>query len=596
MTILGERPLQVLLFCSALLTLTPGAQPQAGATEPPEGLAPGSWTGIREAYEAGRHAAYPTEAGYQARNPGQRWRTAFDGRGFLVEPDAGGWSWGLELGRYGFAGDEHTVTEPKSVLAEGHRVVYAWDEEFEEWYQNDARGLEHGYTVHRRPTRGAEQETGTLTFTIRIRGELQPEVIDGGRSVRFLAKDGTGRLTYSVLTVFDADGRNLPARFDRVTAGLKLSIEEEGARYPLTIDPIAQPAYLKASNTEVSDLFGYSVSISGDTVVVGAHGEDSNATGVNGDQSNNQAHGSGAAYVFVRNGDTWIQQAYLKASNTDASDGFGAKVAISGDTVVIGAASEASGATGVNGNQNGNGTPYAGAAYVFQRNGTSWSQETYLKASNSDTDDRFVPVAVCGETLVVGAYREGSASTGVNGDQNDNSAWQAGAAYVFDLDAPTGFPFCFGDPGSGTPCPCNNDNDGSVQGSGCANGVFSSGALLTSSGWPSASNDTLVLAATHLEPNNSGLYFQADNDLSPGMPWGDGLRCAGGSLKRLQVRFADGQGASQTTIGISVKAGNVAAGDTKYYQCWYRTTTNPPCGTGVNDFNATNGYAVTWGP
>jgi len=161
---------------------------------------------------------------------------------------------------------------------------------------------------------------------------------------------------------------------------------------------------------------------------------------------------------------------------------------------------------------------------------------------------------------------------------------------------PPGVGYCFGDPGSGTPCPCSNDNDGTVPGSGCDNGVFASGAQLTGSGVASVSADSLVLRTTHLEPSNSGLYFQANNDLSPGNVWGDGLQCAGGNLKRLQVRFADASGTSYTTIGISAKAGNVVAGDTKRYQCWYRTTQAPPCGVGVNDFNSSNGYEVTWVP
>ena len=80
----------------------------------------------------------------------------------------------------------------------------------------------------------------------------------------------------------------------------------------------SQQAYLKASNTGADDAFGCSVAVSGDTVVVGAIGEDSNATGVNGNQSDNSAYDSGAAYVFVRSGTTWSQQAYLKASNTGA--------------------------------------------------------------------------------------------------------------------------------------------------------------------------------------------------------------------------------------------------------------------------------------
>ena len=159
-------------------------------------------------------------------------------------------------------------------------------------------------------------------------------------------------------------------------------------------------------------------------------------------------------------------------------------------------------------------------------------------------------------------------------------------------------PICFGDPGYGTPCPCGNDNDGSVPGSGCANGAFASGAHLTSSGTASVSNDSLVLSATGLHPNNTGLYFQANQAINGGngIPFGDGLRCAGGALIRLQIRFADSAGSSATTIAIATKGG-VSPGDTKRYQCWYRDNSgSQPCGVGVNDFNLSNGYQVTWVP
>ncbi|MGI8956868.1 MAG: FG-GAP repeat protein [Chthoniobacterales bacterium] len=200
----------------------------------------------------------------------------------------------------------------------------------------------------------------------------------------------------------------------------------------LASDDIAQQAYVKASNTGFFDNFGFSVAISGDTVVVGANGEDSKATGVNGDQTDNSANGAGAAYVFVRNGTTWTQQAYLKASNTEAGDAFATSVAISGDTVVVGARLEDSDANGVNGDQSDNSAPSAGAAYVFVRNGTTWTQQAYLKASNSDSIDNFgIAVAASADTVVVAADLESSNATGVNGDQTDNSALQAGAAYAF---------------------------------------------------------------------------------------------------------------------------------------------------------------------
>jgi hypothetical protein len=866
--------ISLLLFCGCALPLTSGASPQTGRDsrdEVPEGLSAVDWANIRAAHKAGRRAAYPADGGYRARNPGQYWTTHFDGCGSRTEPDAGGWTWGLELESYGFADGEQPVRKPARVSAEGGRVAYQWDASLEEWYINDARGLEHGYTVQRAPARNEDSGESPLTFTLAVRGELRADVTADGRSVDFMNEDGSVVLTYAGLSVLDADGRELRASFECVADHLRLSIEERGARYPLTIDPIAQQTYLKASNTGYFDHFGWSVAVSGDTVVVGAPFEGSNATGVNGDQGDNTVIGAGAAYVFVRSGTSWSQQAYLKASNTDGSDLFGLSVGVSGDTVVVGAMNERSSATGVNGNQSDNSLAQAGAAYVFVRSGTSWSQQAYLKASNAGYGDNFGwSLSISGETLVVGAINERSNATGVNGDQSDNSAWNAGAAYVFvrrgtswtqeaylkasnaegsssggdsfgmsvaacgdmvvvgapaedsgatgvngnqsdnglvdsgaayvfvrsgsswsqqaylkasntggvdnfgesvavsggtvvvgadredsnatgvngdQLDnsadyagaayvfvqrgtswsqqaylkasnaewgdgfgtsvsmsgdtlvvgainesssatgvngdqsdnstaqsgaayvferrgtswsqqgylkasnpgvldlfgwsaavsggtvvvgavyedsrvsgidgngddnsayaagavyvfdfsqlSPPGVPFCFGDPGAGTPCPCSNDNDGSVPGSGCANGAFASGAQLVGSGVASLTADTLILATTGLEPSNSGLYFQANNDLSPGNTWGDGLQCAGGQLKRLGVRFSDATGYSDTSgysLPISMKAGNVSPGDTKYYQCWYRNPNGSPCGI---DFNASNGYAVTWLP
>mgnify|MGYP001162052534 CR=1 FL=1 len=202
-----------------------------------------------------------------------------------------------------------------------------------------------------------------------------------------------------------------------------------------------QEAYLKASNTDSGDFFGSHVTLSGDTLVVGAPDEDSNATGVNGNQANNSAFDSGAAYVFTRTGGIWKQEVYLKASNTDAGDLFGGSVALSGDTLVVGAQSDDSNATGVNGNQMDNSAVDSGAAYLFTRTGGVWSQQAYLKASNTGgtllnmgtlQGDQFGSrVALSGNTLAVGAVPEDSAATGVNGNQADNSTFNSGAAYVF---------------------------------------------------------------------------------------------------------------------------------------------------------------------
>jgi hypothetical protein len=220
---------------------------------------------------------------------------------------------------------------------------------------------------------------------------------------------------------------------------------------------LRQTAYVKASNPGMYDHFGeggsldghigLGIAISGDgnTLVVGAQHESSNARGINGNQNNDDAYNAGAAYVFVRNGANWTQQAYLKASNAGSGDHFGNAVAISadGNTIAVSAYFESGGATGINGNQNDDSIPQSGAAYVFTRNGTTWTQQAYIKASNTGTagvgdvpgdGDQFgfsLALSDDGNTLAVGATSEDSVANGVNGNQADNSTSSAGAVYVF---------------------------------------------------------------------------------------------------------------------------------------------------------------------
>lgn len=194
----------------------------------------------------------------------------------------------------------------------------------------------------------------------------------------------------------------------------------------------AQEAYLKASNTQELDSFGSAVAISGDTIAIAANGEDSADRRINGNQFDNTASNAGAVYVFHRTGTTWTQQAYIKSANLDGADSFGSSVSLDGDLLAVGAFVEASAATGVNGNGADNSAQFAGAAYVFHRVGQTWTQEAYIKASNTDANDFFGgSVAISGSALAVGARGEGSNAKGINGNQADNSAGNAGAVYVF---------------------------------------------------------------------------------------------------------------------------------------------------------------------
>ncbi len=203
----------------------------------------------------------------------------------------------------------------------------------------------------------------------------------------------------------------------------------------------SQQAYIKAANNETNDYFGRAVSLSGDTLAVGAHEEDSNQTTItNGTtaDSNNSNTSAGAIYVYSRSGTDWSQQAYIKAANNDAYDEFGKVVSLSGDTLAVGVDQEDSNQTTItNGTtaSSDDGNSNSGAVYVYTRSGTNWSQQAYIKAANSSTNDYYGnAVSLSGDTLAVGAYLEDSNQTivtnGTAASSNDSSA-DSGAVYVY---------------------------------------------------------------------------------------------------------------------------------------------------------------------
>jgi len=160
-----------------------------------------------------------------------------------------------------------------------------------------------------------------------------------------------------------------------------------------------QEAKLTASDGAASDWFGCSVSLNGDYAVIGAYSDDT-SSGSN----------AGSAYVFKRSGTSWTQEAKLTASDGAAYDYFGYSVSISGDYAIAGA----------NGDNNGNGAD-AGAAYIFKRSGTSWTQEAKLIASDGAAGDCFgCSVSISGDYAIAGAWY----------DDNSNGA-NAGSAYIF---------------------------------------------------------------------------------------------------------------------------------------------------------------------
>jgi len=259
-----------------------------------------------------------------------------------------------------------------------------------------------------------------------------------------------------------------------------------------------QQAIVSASNANPGDAFGVSVRLSADAsrMIVGAPMEASAASGVNANPFDNSRPGAGAAYVFRRSSGVWSQDAYLKASNATVARSFGVSVAISGDglTVVVGAPGESSASTGINGSQLESGLTQAGAAYVFATNGAAWSQQAYVKASNTDAYDRFgdrVALSADGHRLAIAAPDERSAATGISGDQTDNSR-AAGAVYVF------------GRSGSAW------TQHGYLKASNTRGGSFGFGLSLSADGRTLASGDPLESS------NAVGVQGDHDNGSAPG--------------------------------------------------------------------------------
>ncbi|MBN1814904.1 MAG: FG-GAP repeat protein, partial [Anaerolineae bacterium] len=389
----------------------PSSTGSADLSGVPEGLAAGEWEVIQGLI---RQAEYqltwhePSNA-YTAPNRANGLRLAFGAGGVQVRPSdpAETWTWNLALTGYGTAGTVRPASGAPVPVVDANRVAYRWDGTLAEWYVNDERGLEQGFTIAAPP---AGAPASQVVLEMALHTDLVPALAADGQSVTFRRpsqagwQSGTEVLRYDSLRVSDAVGRQLPAHMhlsgcgQAATCRLELVIDATSASYPLTVDPLlhSQVAKLTAADAEDNDCFGTSVAISGDTVVVGAFGKDD---------------ASGAAYVYTRNrygADNWGQVKKLTASDAADGDWFGDSVAISGDTVVVGA---------------GSADGERGAAYVYARNsggGDSWGQVKKLTASDAEDGDWFGDsVAISGDTAVVGAPYEGAAGSA------------RGAAYVY---------------------------------------------------------------------------------------------------------------------------------------------------------------------
>ena len=180
------------------------------------------------------------------------------------------------------------------------------------------------------------------------------------------------------------------------------------------------------------DWFGEVAAIDGETLAVSAIGEDSGATGQDGDQSDNSVQDAGAVYIFRRQDGQWVQEAYLKASNPMSGDLFGESLDLDGDVLVVGSSNKG----GTTENPLDTNDRMVGAAYVFEREGGVWTEVAYLRAEHPRPFDRFgFSVGISGNTIVVGAPLEDGNAVGVDGSSEFTVARRivdSGAAFVFE--------------------------------------------------------------------------------------------------------------------------------------------------------------------
>ncbi|MFZ0319946.1 MAG: hypothetical protein WAL56_12555 [Candidatus Sulfotelmatobacter sp.] len=262
-----------------------------------------------------------TNSGLEAANSHGALKTRFTTAG--VQVTSRNLHWTMTMRGYGY-GDAITAVAKALPHANQNRVEYRRGP-LTEWYENGPVGLEQGFTLTEPP---AKRSGKPLTIAIELMGNLHAEQDADGMGLQLLDSKGSRYLHYASLSAQDASGKDLQASLEVKGKRLFLRIYDDGAVYPLQIDPLIQLAELTASNGAKGNLFGSSVAMSGNMIVVGAPEVK--------DGGNNLV---GAAYVFVKPASGWAnmtQTAKLSCANAGSYVPCGSQVAISGNTIVTG--------------------------------------------------------------------------------------------------------------------------------------------------------------------------------------------------------------------------------------------------------------------
>jgi hypothetical protein len=447
-----------------------GGQYRPDADEPPKLAAPSQpasftppadwWAtvqaGLRaQSYEFNALAAADGTVGYRAFNLANRWAATFTADGIQVAkaqlptatskmPGSNGgamaerddaeslasvrrdaataaWSFNLRLAGYGYAANLQPLGSPTQISAAGNHIEYRYGTAISEWYFNDERGLEQGFTLEAPPLPSGEAETGSerLSIALAVSGDLAPQLSDDGQSISFADAGGQSVLHYAQLAVRDATGSTLPAEL-QVTSGksqfaIRIVIDSTSAVFPLSVDPLLSTPALTLTGENTNNYFGYSVATTGDVngdgyadVVVGAYGYNSL---------------TGRAYVYYGSAAGLSATPALTLTGENPGDQFGFSVATAGGVngdgysdVVVGLPGSLSG---------------TGRVYVYHGSPAGLSATPALTLTGENPNDAFgSSVATAGDVngdgyadLVVGA---------------DGSNSLTGRAYVYHGSAAVG--------------------------------------------------------------------------------------------------------------------------------------------------------------
>ncbi|MFL5863223.1 MAG: Ig-like domain-containing protein [Solirubrobacteraceae bacterium] len=391
MSIAGARITRALVCVAAVWALAgiallrlvspPGPIDSAGPTAPALGVQPlqslpvAAQPGISTTLGAsdGRFDARRVGTAWELQGGGVRARLGAGGQRFRVAADT------LSLALVGPA-----VT---SVTAHGNRVTLQRPG-VREWYAAGPLGIEQGFTLAHRLAGATDHE---LTLSLAVRGALRPRA-GSGSTVEFQRSGHGVGARYGALTAVDADGHRLPSRLAARGGRVLITVNDSGARYPITIDPLVQQGTrLTGGGESGPGFFGVSAALSadGNTALVGGESDDGD---------------NGAAWVFTRSGGTWSQQG-AKLTGGAAGAEFGSSVALSadGNTALIGANFDGA----------------SGGALVFTRSGSTWTRQggelTGVGATGGAGFGSSVALSADGSTALVGAPS--------NGANNAGAAW-----------------------------------------------------------------------------------------------------------------------------------------------------------------------------